>query len=54
VTPYYSSPWSCYDMYGIEYCEWVFTDYHTECIETWYWDSDWCEWALYDEACYYW
>lgn len=54
VTPYYSSPWSCYDVYGVEYCEWVFADYGVECVETWYWDYDWCEWVFYDEACYYW
>jgi len=52
VTPYYNSPWACYDSYGSEFCEWFFTGYYSECIETWYYDWDWCEWVLYDEECY--
>lgn len=52
VTPYYSSPWACYDSYGSEYCEWYFSGYFSECIETWYYDWDWCEWVLFDETCY--
>ena len=54
ILPYYSTPWACYSMYGVEYCEWVFSDYYGECIETWYWDEEYCDWYVYDEVCYYW
>lgn len=52
VTPYYNNPWACYDSYGSEYCEWIFAGYYSECMETWYYDWDWCEWVLFDETCY--
>lgn len=52
VTPYHISPWACYDSHGLEYCEWVFAGHYSECMETWYYDWDWCEWVLFDETCY--
>jgi len=50
--PYNVPPWACYDINGIEYCEYVFDEYYGECMETWYYNWEWCSWDLYDESCY--
>lgn len=52
VLPHHSSPWACYSLYGEEYCEWVFSGHYNECVETWHYDWEWCEWIWHDETCY--
>jgi hypothetical protein len=51
--PYITSPDVCYYDQGTEFCEWTsYAAPYTECVETWYYDTYWHEWALYDEYCY--
>ena len=51
--PPITSPDICYSVRGIEFCEWTYYSApYTECLEIWYYDAYWMDWALYELECY--